>query len=329
MFYIFHGPDELSRAEALARLKAQMGDPSLADLNTTTFDGQSLTLGELRQACDSLPFMSDRRLVIAHNYLTRLGGPGKGGEDSKTLDALADYLPTMPSTVRLMFVESETLPKSHPILKLAEKHEAGQIYAFNGPGRGELSGWIAKRVESKGATIERAAADALAMAVGEGDLRLLDSEIEKLATYVGNERPITSADIDLLVPYAGTANVFVMVDAIGRRDGRTALRLLHKLLDENAAPLYLLSMIVRQFRILIQVKELSAQGLATSTIAKQAGLHPFVAEKAQRQAMNFSMGHLEVIYARLLETDLAIKTGRMEEVLAVDTLVAALCGPSD
>jgi DNA polymerase-3 subunit delta len=326
MFYVFHGPDDLSRNEALSKLREQMGDPSLADLNTTVLDGESLTLGELRGVCDSLPFMSDRRLVIVHNYLTRLGGGGK--RDAEALDELAGYLPAMPDTVRLIFAEADTLPKNHLILKIAVKHKEGHIQTFKGPGRGEMSGWVVGRVEAKGATIERPAADALVIAVGD-DLRLLDSEIEKLAIYAGDERPITADDVDLLVPYAGTANVFAMVDAIGRRDGRTALRGLHKLLDENAAPLYLLSMIVRQFRILIQVKELSAQGLAASTIAKRAGLHPFVAEKAQRQAMNFTMGQLEVIYARLLETDLVIKTGQMEDVLALDTLVAALCGPSE
>jgi DNA polymerase-3 subunit delta len=323
MFYIFHGPDELSRTETLAELKAQMGDPALADLNTTLFDGNSLTLGELRQACDALPFLSDRRLVIVSNYLLR-SGRGKGTE----LEALADYLPNMPPTARLVFLEDETLPQTHPILKLAEKHADGQVRAFGGPARGELNGWIVRRVERKGAQIERPAADALAVAVGD-DLRLLDSEIEKLITYAGGQHAITTAEVELLVPYAGEANVFGMVDAIGRRDGRAALRLLHKLLDAGETPLYLLSMIVRQFRILIQVKELAAQGLAVSTIAKRAELHPFVAEKAQRQAMNFSMGQLEVIYARLLDTDLAIKTGRMEDILALDTLVAALCGPGD
>lgn len=325
MFYIFHGPDELTRSEAVARLRAQMGDPAMADLNTAILDGESLSLGELRQICDSLPFLSDRRLVIVHNYLTRLAGSQREGGP---LDELVGYLPAMPDSARLVFVEEDTLPRGHPVLKLAAAHEQGHVQAFDGPGRGELTGWIVKRVEAKGASIERAAADALGLAVGD-DLRLLDSEIEKLAVYVGDERRITSEDVDVLVPYAGTANVFAMVDAIGRRDGRTALRLLHKLLDENAAPLYLLSMIVRQFRILIQVKELSAQGLAASTIAKRAGLHPFVAEKAGRQAMNFNMGQLEVIYARLLETDLAIKTGQVEDVLALDMLVAALCGPSE
>ncbi|GAB4526898.1 MAG: DNA polymerase III subunit delta [Anaerolineae bacterium] len=326
MFYIFHGPDELSRSEAVARLRAQMGDASMAELNTAILEGETLSLGELRQICDSLPFMSDRRLVIVHNYLTRLAGGGK--RDKEVLDELVHYLPAMPDSTRLVFVEENTLPRGHPVLKLATAHEQGHVQAFDGPGRGELTGWIVRRVEARGASIERPAADALAIAVGD-DLRLLDSEIEKLAIYVGDERPITTGDVELLVPYAGTANVFAMVDAIGRRDGRTALRLLHKLLDENAAPLYLLSMIVRQFRILIQVKELSAQGLAASSIARQAGLHPFVAEKAGRQALNFSMGQLEVIYARLLETDLAIKTGQLEDVLALDTLVAALCGPGE
>ncbi len=327
MFYIFHGPDELSRTEALARLKAQMGDPALADLNTTVLSGDTLRLGDLQEVCDALPFMSDRRLVIVHNYLSRLAA-GKGTAERSAMESLAEYLPTMSDSARLIFVESEMLAKTHPILKLAEKDRTGQVHAFDGPGRGELAGWIAGRVEMHGGAIERPAADALAFAVGD-DLRLLNSEIEKLVIYVGGERPITPADVELMVPYAGTANVFVMVDAIGRRDGRAALHMLHKLLDEGAAPLYLLSMIVRQFRILIQVKDLSSQGLAASTIAKQTGLHPFVAEKTGRQAMNFSMGQLEMIYARLLETDLAIKTGQTEEVLALDTLVAALCGPSE
>jgi DNA polymerase-3 subunit delta len=336
MFYILHGPDELSRTEALAALKARLSDPALGDLNTTLFDGGALSLGELQQVCSSLPFMSEQRLVIVHGYLARLGGAGparaggagkKGGENSG-LEALIGYLPAMPPSTHLVFVEPEVLPQGHPLLKLAAKPELGQAQAFGGPERGELTPWIVRRVESKGAAIQRPAAEALAIAVGD-DLRLLDSEIEKLALYVGGERPIAPADVELLVPYAGAANVFAMVDAIGRRDGKVALTLLHKLMDQNAAPLYLLGMIVRQFRILIQVKELSARGLAVSTIAKQAGLHPFVAEKAQRQAMNFSIGQLEVIYARLLETDLAIKTGQMEDVLALDTLVAALCGPGD
>jgi DNA polymerase-3 subunit delta len=333
MFYIFHGPDDLSRTETLKAFKAQMGDPAMADLNTTLLDGDAVTLGELREACDTLPFLSDRRLVIVTGYLTRPEKDPKREKrrrqaDKATLDNLTGYLDTLADTTRLIFVEQETLPVSHPIVKLAEKRQDGHVRAFGVPGKRDLPGWIEQRVRLKEASIERTAAGALAEAVGD-DTRLLDSEIEKLVTYVGDpETTITSAHVDLLVPYTGLPNVFIMVDAIGRQDGRVALRMLHKLLDENPEPgypLYLLTMIVRQFRILIQVKEMSAQGLAVSTIAKRAGLKNFVADKTKRQSLNFTMGQLEAIYGRLLNTDLSIKTGKMDGVLALDTLVAALC----
>lgn len=332
MFYIFHGPDDLSRTEMLADLKAQMGDPAMADLNTTLLDGDAVTLGELREACDTLPFLSERRLVIVTGYLTRPGKGGRSQADKATLESLTSYLDTLADTTRLIFVEEETLPASHPIVRLAERRQDGHVRAFGVPGKRDLAGWIEQRVRVKGASIEHVAAEALAEAVGE-NTRLLDSEIEKLITYVGDpDTTITSAHVDLLVAYTGQSNVFIMADAIGRRDGRVALRMLHKLLDENPEsgyPLYLLTMIVRQFRILIQVKEMSAQGLAVSTIAKRAGLRPFVADKTKRQSLNFTMGQLEAIYGRLLNTDLSIKTGKMDGVLALDMLVAALCGPRE
>ena len=338
MFYIFHGPDELSRKETLADFKAQMGDPAMADLNTTLLDGDAVTLGQLREASDALPFLFGRRLVVVTGYLTRPPEDPQRDKrrreerrrqaDKKTLEPLAEYLKTLADTTRLIFVEEETLPASHPILILAGTHKDGIVKAFTVPVKGGLLAWIEQRVRVKGASIEHAAAQALAEAVPD-DTMLLDSEIDKMITYVYPDTTITSAHVDLLCPYTGASNVFVMVDAIGGRDGPVALRMLHKLLDENSTkpeyPLSLLGMIVRQFRILIQVKEMSAQRVAVSTIAKRAGLHPFVAEKTMRQSLNFTMGELDAIYPRLLNTDLSIKTGKMDGVLALDTFVAAIC----
>jgi DNA polymerase III subunit delta len=334
MFYVFHGPDELARSEMLADLKAKMGEGAQADLNTTYLDGQTVTMGQIQEACGALPFLSERRLVIVTGYLKRLwtgGDDGKAPADKVALQALADYLPDLPETARLVFLEDDVLPGKHPILVLAEKLKEGYSHTFGVPTKDEdLAEWIDKRVTHKGASIQRAAALALGVSVGH-DTRVLDSEIDKLITYVGGDHPsITTNHVELLVPYTGEAKIWTMVDAIGLRDARTALQHLHGLLDTDPVenhPLRLLAMIVRQFRILIQVKEATAQGLAMSTIARQVGIRDFAAEKARRQAMNFSMAQLEAIYARLLTTDLAIKTGKMEEVLALDTLVAALCGP--
>jgi DNA polymerase III subunit delta len=335
MFYVFHGPDELARTETLAGLKAQLGDATLADLNTTYLDGRTVTLPMIQEACGAMPFLAERRLVIVSGYLKRLRGDDeKSHGDKAALAALADYLPHLPPTARLVFVEEDELPGKHPILVLAEKRHAGHVRAFGVPTKeDDLADWIDQRVKHKGARIDGQAAMALAVAVGN-DMRLLDSEIDKLVTYAGGDQPtITTEAIDLLVPYTGESNVFKMVDAIGQRNARVALHHLHGLLEEDPADkdrwLQLMGMIIRQFRILIQVKEMVEQGHSSAAIAKQVGIKDWIADKARRQAMNFSLAHLEAIYGRLLHTDLAIKSGKMDPVLALDTLVAGLCSAPD
>jgi DNA polymerase-3 subunit delta len=175
-------------------------------------------------------------------------------------------------------------------------------------------------VGEQGGRIEPAAVNVLAVYVGN-DLRLLDHEIDKLLTYVGEERPITKRDAELLVGYVREANIFHMVDALGTRDTRRAMELVEQLLDDGQAPLYLLHMITRQFRILLQVKELLGKGTAAEDMRSLLGLHPYVLEKATQQARNFSNSQLETIYHQLLELDVAAKTGAMEDRLALNMFV--------
>ncbi len=326
MFYVLHGEDEFSRSEVLAKMKARMGDPAMADLNTTVLDGTKVSLSELMHACDAVPFLADRRLVIVEGLLTRLeaGGKEQPAWKKEYLEALTAYLERLPETTRLVFLESKSLNPNHSVLKLAlADKERGYVKEFRPPTSGKLRRWITDRVERKGGEIEPSAAEALAAFVGS-DLRLLDQELDKLVSYVNRARPITRADVHLLVSYAQQANVFEMVDALGRRDGEQALKLLHRLLEDGEHPLSLLGMIVRQFRIMIQVKDLIARGVPPAKVGAQLGLHRFVAEKGLRQSRNFSMKQLETIYGKLLETDLAIKTGRMDQVLALDMLVVGL-----
>jgi DNA polymerase-3 subunit delta len=338
VFYIFHGEDEFSRAQAVARLRGKLagGDPAMADLNTSTLDGSRVTLGELRHVCDSIPFMADRRLVIVHGLLSRLYSAPRTAEEAAPEDTepaakraflqdLAGYLPNLPPTTRLIFVENSALPASHPILKIAQQEEnrqRGFVRLFQQPRDRDLPNWIRKQVQARQGTISHEAVTLLAALVGS-DLRLLDQELEKLLLYADG-RQITSEDVQALVSRARETNIFDLVDSVGRREAGRALRLLHRMLDEEAAPLYLLTMLARQIRILIQVSELRDEGLASKEIAGRLKMHPYVVEKGLVQARNFTVAQLEAAYERLVETDWAIKTGQSEEVLALDMLVVAL-----
>lgn len=332
-FYVFHGADEFTRAETLADFKRRLGPPDTVDLNTTILDGGTLTLAKLRHACETIPFLAEKRLVIVEGLLTRLA-PRKDRELSTSqrelLTALADYLPRLPETTRLVFIEDKPLPARHSMLQLAQQEERGYVKRFDPPDAKVLPRWIEKRVRKYGGEIEPQAAQQLAAVVGT-DLRLLDQEIIKLVTYTQSPtggQAITIADIEAVVPYAQAAVVFDLVDALGRRDGRTAAQTLHRLLDAGEHPLGLLAMIVRQFRLLIQVKELKAERATPRDIAKTLRLHPFPARKLHTQATHFTAAQLEAVYRHLLDTDVAIKTGKIDPEVALDLLVAGLAETS-
>ncbi len=330
-FYVFHGEDEFTRSETLSSFERRLGPADTVSLNTTTLDGRALTLAGLRHACDAIPFLAERRLVIVEGLLVTLI-PRKGQHlpeaRQRLLDQLTDYLPHLPPTTRLVFVEELTLSSNHPIVRLAQREPQGYEKRFSPPDTGSLPRWIGKRAQKHGGRIEPRASHQLAAVVG-ADLRLLDQEISKLVTYTGGSRAITAADVEILVPYSQDAVIFDLVDALGSRDGPTAARTLHRLLESGEHPLGLLGMIVRQFRLLIQVEELKSHGASPRDIADVLKIHPFPARKLHAQATHFTGPQLEQVYRHLSDVDLAIKTGQMEPEDALDLLVAGLAGEED
>jgi DNA polymerase-3 subunit delta len=316
-FYVFQGEDELALRERLADLRARLGDPTVADLNTSLFDGKTVSLGQIQNAAGSAPFLSDRRLVIVENLFKTPNG-------DTLLEGLLAYLPTLPDWARVIFVETPAkLPASHPLIRLASEDPRGLVVNFDPPDN--LERWIMKRATLYQAKIEPQAAHELAERV-HGDPRLADVELAKLATYVDGQHPIALGDVALLTPYTTEANIFHMVDALGHGDGRTAARLLHRLLDEGDDPLRIFGMIVRQYRLLILAREHLDTGLPEYQAADTLGLHSYVAQKAIEQSRAYRLDDLERVYRFLLATDLSVKTGEVDIALALDLLVSTLTG---
>jgi DNA polymerase-3 subunit delta len=313
LFYLFHGDDEHTKSKTLANLQRKLGDPSLIDLNTNRFDGQSLNLGELRHACDSIPFLAKKRLVVVKDLAQA---------KPSFMDQLLAYLHQIPETTRLVFLESKALPASHPLLKAAKSYENGYVKLFERPQGSRLESWIRQQGEVRGGQIEPKAAHLLAINVGD-NLIALENEVEKLVLFKG-DRPVTADDVMLLCPYVAEASIFDLVDAIGSRHAKTAARLLVKKLGEGTDPFYLFAMIVRQFRLLIQVKELAVQKMNPPHIAREIGIHGFVAGKLAKQSNNYTFEQLEKIYAHLLDVDVAVKTGQNDMETALTTLVAGI-----
>lgn len=328
--YFLHGDDPYAIRRQVEAMIGQMGDdPSLADLNITRLDGRQASLEELYAAANAMPFLAERRMVILTYPFARI----QSDAARKRFLALLNGLP--PSTALLLIVEDEiegrgrnkdwrSLPNkpTHWIRKwLGEAGSRAHYQLCQLPSLNEMPEWIRKEARRIGGLFNLEAASALVAHVGN-DTQLASLEINKLLTYVDFKRPVEAGDVEELTAQVGEADIFAMVDGMAMGNARQALGLLHRLL-ETQDPLAIFGMIVRQFRLLIQTRELLDEGRG-GHVAADLHLHPFVADKLASQARRFSLGQLEEIYRRLLVIDEAMKTGQMPADLALDTFVAAL-----
>jgi DNA polymerase-3 subunit delta len=344
MFYLLHGDDEFTSREQLKLLR-QQGN---FDYNQDTYYGGEVSLATLTATCDTLPFLTDQRLVILEGLPKKRRGEesssasagatdgtesgetakdskakrgkksGKGESRASFEKGLAAYVATMPESTVLIVLVDEVLDAAHPLVRAAGQH--GKVIQSTLPKGKALESWIGKRAKGLGVSIAPDAAALLANFIGN-QLRLLANELDKLATYVGEGGTIHSDDVRKLSAQVQEARIFDLTDALAQRNRKQALDILHDLLADGEPPLRLISTITSQVRSLLLVKELAQKGMRAPQIAATLGIAPFIAEKALRQIGKFSAAQLESAYRSLLETDAALKRSRLTPELALDLLV--------
>lgn len=330
--YLFRGDDSTRINELLERFKAELGSPDMAGLNTSVLDGASASLDEIRSAALSMPFLTERRLVIIKDALAKLDGKKSEGQKK-----FLELLETLPQTTALvMVVEDKQVSKRGQTYweKLGEKHWLiGWIKAAGTrawiedcplPAEREMTGWIHRKARELGGNFQTDAAAKLAEYIGN-DTRRAMQEITKLLTFVNYDQPVTSEDVVLLTAQEQEGNVFALTDALGERSGHKALEQLHILL-ENSEILELSGMINRQFRLLLQAREILDERKGEDQVREELNLHPYVAKKLTEQARHFNIDQLEDIYRKLLKIDIDIKSGGMPGDVAYELLITEMTG---
>lgn len=320
--FLFYGEDLYSLREKVNFWKEEFIKKHGGDMNLETLEGKILTPDHFRSAIMTMPFLGEKRLVICKNFL--LEGDKEIQKEISSL--LENFVPDFCVTV---FAE-EGLPDQR--LSLFKKlQKCGKVEEFKCKTGGALLSWIFKICKKLGAEIEEEAAIYLSELTG-GDLYRMENEIHKLAHYAIG-RSITKSDIELLVDMKLDTSIFRLTDALGNSDQKRSLAILHQLLESGEDLHRTLFMIIRQFRIIAQVKDLMNQGLRKAAIAAKIAEHPYVCGIAMNQANNFSPEKLREIYEALLKIDTKLKTGGIkifsgderEFILAVDIFIVDTC----
>jgi len=340
MLYLFFGEDEFACEEALRELERDYwSDPTMGDLNRTLLDGRKMTLAELRHHCDAIPFLAERRLVIVEDLVTRLdgrkGSGGASGEDDESdaqptsagskglLDGLLAYFASLPETTDLVLIDpglSQRTSRGRIAKWAAGQKGRAVVKQFARKKVHEVQAWIVQRVQEAGGKIDRRAVAELARLIGD-DLRTLANEIDKLLLFPEIDEAISIDHVRRMVTHSQEANIFQIVDSISTRQWNRAIADLRRMLHEGAHPLYVLSMIQRQYRLIAQAHALADQRLSSEDLAKRLKVSPFPAKKAQDQARRYTREQIVDTYDRLLQTDLAIKTGNLADDLALELFI--------
>jgi DNA polymerase-3 subunit delta len=316
--YFLFGNDEFAIARKLKEFDSDFTDPTSADMNTARLEARSMDENDLNNAVNAMPFLAKRRLVLLANPSSKYNQPA-------TRRKFLEFIQKAPETTRVVMYEAVE-PKEaekHWLIKWAEKNDKLiQTKAFMLPRLKEMTGWIINETKNQGGQIEPRAAEMLKDMVGV-DTRQAGMEIAKLLAYVNWARPVKVEDVEAVCIVTSQQSVFDFVDALANGNGKTAQHLLHRLL-ETEDDFSLWGMVVRQFRLLIQAREILDGRGNQNDVARALSVHPFVAEKTTQQASRFSVESLENIYHRLLKIDEGVKTSQVTLDLALDTLVVEL-----
>jgi DNA polymerase-3 subunit delta len=322
MIFLLYGNDEFAITRRLKDFASDFSDPTTAGMNTAQFEARSMSDEEFNNALNAMPFLASKRLVILSNPSSKYNNPA-------TRKKFEEYISKAPDSVNLVIHEFiEDKPKEiekYWLLKWAGKNpKLVKAQPFMRPKQKSMAGWIVNEAKNQNGIIEPAAAAKLAEMVGV-DTRQAMMEIAKLLAYANWARPVQGSDVEAVCIVTAEQETFDFVDALSLGNSKRAQYLLHRLL-ENEEAFSLWGMVVRQFRLLLQAREILDGRGNKDDVARALGVHPFVAEKTTGQASRFTMDSLESIYRHLLVIDERVKTSQITLELALDTLIMELAG---
>ena len=322
--YLFYGEEEYVKEEALSQLADALLDPQFRDLNYQTIDGSEVGVDEIINACETVPFMAERRLVVVKDsiYLTnkRQNGNNHGNVDEQK--RLKEYIEDIPSSTNLVFYVRNGIGSRGALYRKVKK--IGCVVNFSKLKDGEAKQWITKELATHGKTITRPALEEFIGLIGT-NLDDIDNELSKLVAFAHDDDVITQEHVLSIIIPSLEHSIFQLVEAIGNKSTGSALRLLDEMLDKGEAFYSIIPMIGRQIRLIYMCKSYSQRGYSRSQIASMLKIHPYGVGKYISQGQNFTEEELRQAFTDCLKLDHSIKQGKTDGRLGLEMLILSMC----
>ena len=308
--YLLYGEEAYLKRSYKEKMKnAMVGTEDT--MNYNYFVGKGSSIPEIIDIAETMPFFADRRLIIV--------------EDSgffKSANELGDYIRELPETTNFIFVETE-IDKRNKLYKVVK--DKGRVIELGRQDEKTLTAWVLSKLKAEQKNITKAALEMFFTKTGD-DMELIEKELEKLVSYCYEKDSITPKEVEEVCTVTITNRIFDMISAIAERKQEKALELYYDLLSLKEPPMRILFLIVRQFHLLLQVKELRRLGMPNAEIAKKTSLAPFLVGKYLSQAGLFEKRQLREALEDCIDTEQAVKQGKLNDKIGVEMLIVKYSG---
>ncbi|MEK7097690.1 MAG: DNA polymerase III subunit delta [Patescibacteria group bacterium] len=326
MIIFIYGDDAFRSRRKLKELKDKFlrdVDPSGGSL--VVIDGKIADINEINEAVGPASLFSRRRMIVVEEVFANKNKDIFGEildyfnkkEEDRTNESIVIFWDSVTGKEKLAKAKNDLF-----LFLVKQKYSIPEFKALSNQ---ELLQWIKNEFSARGARVNPGAVSILADTLNK-DLWLINNEIDKLISYKKsqNSDEVTLDDIRRMVRGQFDENIFALTDAVGSRNKAMAMKLLEEQLAADVSDIYLLSMIIRQFKILIQIRQAMDSGMDSRSIAGALKMHSFVAQKGMSQARNFSLPALKDIFNRLIGIDYQVKTGAGEARTLLGILIVNL-----
>lgn len=313
--YVIYGKDRFRMQEFAAYLTDKLLGPDERELGMMKYDTSETPIEEAVLEAETPPFFAARKLVVVRDQSV-LSASGKDGRLQHDTERLLAYLKQPnESSVVLFVVHSEKLDERRKVVKLLKDQDA--VIAFPELEGAELVRWVIRRATGQGRSMAEQAAERLVQRVGTS-LQALSTETDKLCLHAGPGGVIREEDIDALTEPTLEEDVFALIDAMSAAKVDRAIALYRHLLVRKEEPIKIAALIARQFRMMLQLKELEGRSYSQQQMASQLGLHPYAVKLAAEKARRWPADKLAQQLQAIAELDYRMKTGQVDKTLGLE-----------
>ena len=298
--YLLEGVEENIKQAAVAACRKSFLPEGLEELNESVLDNPDTNT--LIAACETLPFMADRRLVIVREHSALLRGEAD--------EQLIGYVTHVPDTTLLLFVHRGKADARKKLYKTLDRQK--NVISFNTLTENELNDWICRRLAKEGRSCSRQTASLITFIAGS-DTMQLRTELEKLVSYTEDREEITEEDVRAVVTRSPDYTVFLLVDAVVAGQEARAFGLLRDMLTGGEERVMILAMLLRQYRILQHIKIMQYEKRNQREMQERLGLPGFALDRSIRQAASLTGGQVKQAVELCLQTEYGIKSGAINQ----------------